>query len=143
MTIDAAAKLEGEKTGTIAEGVGVAIGGPGVDKSYIENLAVQKDIPLDTIIVKMGQEEAIMPMKQEVMSSINSVINLIEKNIKETPEKGSIIIVGVGNSTGIGDNKKAAELAKTKIKKTLEFLKKRGDLEDEKKSGKFNKWFES
>src|SRR3989344_789298 len=140
MTIDAAAKLEGEKTGLIAEGVGVAIGGPGVDKSYIENLAVQKDIPLDTIIVKMGQEEAIMPMKQEVMSSINNVINLIEKNIKETPGKGSIIIVGVGNSTGIGDNKKAAELAKTKIKKTLEFLKKRGDLEDEKKSGKFNKW---
>jgi len=34
ITVDAAAKLEGERTGAIAEGIGVAIGGIGVDREY-------------------------------------------------------------------------------------------------------------
>ncbi|MCS7129631.1 MAG: DUF1512 domain-containing protein, partial [Candidatus Caldarchaeum sp.] len=46
ITIDAALKLEGEESGKIAEGVGVAIGGPGVDKYKIEELARSRNIPL-------------------------------------------------------------------------------------------------
>lgn len=135
ITIDAAAKLEGERTGTVAEGVGVAIGGAGVDRSYVENIAVDRDIPLDTIIVKMSQEEAIMPMRQEVLNAVGSVTNLVERNIKSTEDRGGILIMGVGNSTGIGDNGKAAENAKLEIKKTLAMLKRRGDFEEENKSG--------
>jgi hypothetical protein len=66
ITIDAAAKLEGEKTGSLAEGVGVAMGGPGTDRYYIEEIAVKNGLPLDSIIVKMGQEEAIMPMRKAI-----------------------------------------------------------------------------
>ncbi|MEM4414101.1 MAG: DUF1512 domain-containing protein, partial [Candidatus Caldarchaeum sp.] len=45
ITIDAALKLEGEESGKVAEGVGVAIGGPGVDKYKIEELAKSRNIP--------------------------------------------------------------------------------------------------
>ncbi len=43
--IDAALKLEGEKTGDVAEGVGAAIGGYGVEKFKIEEAAYRKGDP--------------------------------------------------------------------------------------------------
>jgi len=43
--VDAAAKLEGEETGEIAEGVGAAIGGIGVEKFQIEEVAARHGIP--------------------------------------------------------------------------------------------------
>jgi len=36
ITVDAAVKLEGEETGSIAQGIGLVIGGPGVDRWEIE-----------------------------------------------------------------------------------------------------------
>ncbi|MBI2545457.1 MAG: DUF1512 family protein [Candidatus Aenigmarchaeota archaeon] len=135
ITIDAAAKLEGEKTGSVAEGVGVAIGGIGVDRSYIENLATNKDIPLDSFVVKMSQEEAIMPMVPDILKATDKMIGLVEKNISETTEKGLIIVVGVGNTTGIGNDKKATIEAEKKIKEIAAMMAKRE--EKEKKKG----WF--
>ena len=44
--IDAALKLEGEKTGDIAEGIGVAIGGIGVEKFRIEAQTVKAGVPM-------------------------------------------------------------------------------------------------
>jgi len=125
ITIDAAAKLEGEKTGSIAEGIGVAIGGIGVDRAYIENIAVQKNIPLDSVVIKMSQEEAIQPMKEEILSTSSKVLKLVEDNIEKTKEKGKIIVVGVGNSSGIGNNKKDAEETEKRAKRILQFLKER------------------
>ncbi len=121
ITVDAAVKLEGEKTGSVAEGIGVAIGGVGVDRSYIENLAVNKEMPLDTFVVKMSQEEAIQCMKNEILLSVGKVIKLVEDNISKT--KGKIIVVGVGNSAGIGNNEKGAKEAEQLIKRTLAMLK--------------------
>jgi hypothetical protein len=132
ITIDAAAKLEGEKTGSVAEGIGVAIGGIGVDRSYIENIAVQKNIPLDSIVVKMSQEEAIQPLMNEIMSAKNRVIKLVEENIKKT--RGNLIVVGVGNSAGVGNNKKAAEEAEKLAKQVLNIIKSR----KKEKKGFFN-----
>ncbi len=123
ITVDAAAKLEGEKTGSTAEGIGVAIGGIGVDRNYIENIATTKEIPLDAIAIKMSQEEAIMPMKLEVLNSLNKVTKLLEDNIKKTRERGNIIVVGVGNSSGIGNDKKAVEDAGKQIKRNVNLMK--------------------
>jgi hypothetical protein len=109
ITIDAAAKLEGEKTGSIAEGVGVALGGPGVERSYIEGIVVKKDIPLDSIIVKMSQEEAIEPMRKAIKDSLPEVKKSIERSLKRTRKGDNIIITGVGNSSGIGNSKKDAD----------------------------------
>lgn len=125
ITIDAAAKLEGERTGSIAEGVGVAIGGPGVDRSRIENLAVHQDIPIDSYVIKMAPEEAIMPIKKEVIAAVPHVIDVVEENIKNTREKGVIVVVGVGNTGGVGNNKKAAKKTEQEAKKVLEIMKKR------------------
>jgi len=119
ITIDAATKLEGEKTGTIAEGVGVAIGGVGVEKSYIENIAVKRNIPLDTIIIKMSQEEAITPMEKPIFTSVSKVMRVLDETVERTNEKGKIVIVGVGNTSGVGNNKKEIEEAKKIIKKNI------------------------
>jgi hypothetical protein len=123
ISVDAAAKLEGEKTGSIAEGIGVAIGGIGVDRSYIENIAVQKNIPIDSIVIKMSQEEAIQPLVNEIMQARSKVIKLVEDDIKKT--KGNVIVVGVGNCAGVGNNKKAAEEAEKLAKHILTIIKSR------------------
>ncbi len=117
ITIDAAAKLEGEKTGSLAEGVGVAMGGPGTDRYYIEEVAVRNDLPLDSIIVKMGQEEAIMPMRKAVKDAVPDVIESLKASLARAKKGERIIVFGVGNSSGIGDSKKAADAAKKWIDK--------------------------
>ncbi len=109
ITIDAAAKLEGEKTGSIAEGVGVAMGGPGVERSYIEDVAVKNEIPLDSIIVKMKPEEAIMPMRKAVKDAIPKVMERIKESLGRTKKGENVIIVGVGNTSGVGNSKPAAD----------------------------------
>lgn len=109
ITIDAAAKLEGEKTGSIAEGVGVALGGPGVERSYIEDIVVKKNIPMDSIIVKMSQEEAIEPMRKVIKDSLPEVRKSIERSMERTRKGDNIIITGVGNSSGIGNSKADAD----------------------------------
>ena len=123
ITIDAAAKLEGEKTGTVAEGVGVAIGGIGVEKSHVEEVAVKRKIPLDSIIIKMSQEEAITPMKASILNSLPRVIEALDNAIERTRERGKIIIIGVGNTSGVGNNKKEAEEAKKIIKENIKKTK--------------------
>ena len=125
ITIDAAAKLEGEKTGVVAEGIGVAIGGIGVDRSYIENIAVEKNIPLDSIVIKMSQEEAIQPIRKEILSAVPNAIKIIENDIEDTKEKGAIVVVGVGNTSGVGNNKKSAEDADKKAREILKVVEER------------------
>jgi hypothetical protein len=138
ITIDAAAKLEGEKTGSIAEGIGVAIGGVGVERAYIENIATQKDIPLDTYVIKMSHEEAIMPMKTEVLNAVPKVVKSVEDNIAHTREKGSVVVVGVGNTSGIGNSKKDMEKIIGLIKKNARVLK----LWEEEEKKKEKKWLD-
>jgi len=116
ITIDAGAKLEGEKTGSIAEGVGFAMGGD-FQREIIENILLPKKIQLDSIIVKVGIEEAIMPMTEEIAKSIPKAIEAIKDSIKRTKGKGDIIIIGVGNSCGIGNTKDSLKDAEEKIKK--------------------------
>jgi len=133
ITIDGALKLEGEKTGSTAEGIGVAIGGIGVDRAYIENISVKKNIPLDTVVIKMSQEEAIQPMRGEILGAVDKVVKTVEDNIADT--KGKIIVVGVGNTTGIGNSKKEAEESEKQIKKVLKRIE-----AEEKEKGKGWGW---
>ena len=78
ITIDAAQKLEGEKSGSVAEGVGFAMGGIG-QREIIENVLLPKKMPIDSIVVKVGMTEAIMPMKKEIFDSLPKVKQAIEK----------------------------------------------------------------
>ncbi len=100
--IDAALKLEGEKTGEIAEGVGAAIGGIGVEKFQIEEVATKNKIPLYAILVKQSILEAITVMRKEIAEAsdkVNQVLNrLIEEKTKEGDE---VLVAGIGNTLGV------------------------------------------
>jgi hypothetical protein len=109
ITIDAAAKLEGEETGSLAEGVGVAMGGPGVERSYIEDIVVKRGIPLDSIVVKMSQEEAIMPMRKAVKDALPRVRQSLKRSLERTKRGDTVLVVGVGNTSGIGNSGKAVK----------------------------------
>jgi len=101
--VDAAAKLEGEKTGDVVEGVGAAIGDPGPEKYKIEEAAVKWGIPIDAIIVKMGLDEALSTMKKEIVDAADEVVERIKKIVAERVKEGEVVIVaGIGNTIGIG-----------------------------------------
>ena len=100
--IDAALKLEGEKTGDIAEGIGSAIGGIGVEKYQIEEIATKFNIPVYAIIVKESVQDAITVMRKEIYDSFDKLIDTIYAIIEDkTTETQSVLIVGVGNTVGV------------------------------------------
>ena len=101
--IDAGLKLEGEKVGEVAEGIGAAIGGPGIDQYKIEESVVKYHIPLHAVIVKEDLGDAVSPMRKEINDAVETVIDRVKNLILERTKKGDkIIIVGVGNTIGIG-----------------------------------------
>ncbi len=101
--IDAALKLEGEQPGEVAEGIGAAIGGPGVEQFKIEESIVQHKIPLNAIIVKQDLGDAVSPMRKEIFDAIDPVIRRIKRLLMERTKKGdNVIIAGIGNTIGIG-----------------------------------------
>lgn len=102
ITVDAALKLEGEDTGSIAEGMGVAMGDPGPEKIAIERVAVKYNIPIDAVVVKMSMEEAITEMRKEVYDAADKVVSYVKNLIVERTKPGdTVILVGVGNTVGI------------------------------------------
>ncbi|MBL7160280.1 MAG: DUF1512 family protein [Candidatus Aenigmarchaeota archaeon] len=123
ISIDAAAKLEGEKTGSVAEGVGVAMGGIGVERNYIEEAAVKSGIPLDSIIVKMSSEEAIEPLKRAIISAYPKVIESIGRSLENVKKGSKVLIVGVGNTCGVGNSQKGVEDAEKWVEKYERQLK--------------------
>ena len=131
ITIDAGLKLEGEKSGSVAEGVGFAMGGWG-QREMIENFLMPKKMPIDSIVVKVGMEEAIVPMKKEIYDSMPRVNEFIKRAVRRTKKSDKLIIIGVGNSSGIGNNKKEIE----KVKEVVDMLdKKRKEEEAKQKKG--------
>ncbi|MCS7116399.1 MAG: DUF1512 domain-containing protein [Nitrososphaerota archaeon] len=101
--IDAALKLEGEKTGDIAEGIGAAIGGIGVDRFKIEEVATKYNIPLYAIVIKESIIDAITVMRKEIAEATDKVIGIIKRILDEKTKVGDkVFIIGVGNTLGIG-----------------------------------------
>jgi hypothetical protein len=100
--IDAALKLEGEKTGEIAEGVGAAIGGIGVEKFQIEDVATKNKVPLYAILVKQSILEAITVMRKEIAEAADKVGQVLNRVIEEKTKEGDeVIVAGIGNTLGV------------------------------------------
>ncbi|MDA4128356.1 MAG: DUF1512 domain-containing protein [Thaumarchaeota archaeon] len=100
--IDAALKLEGEKTGEIAEGVGAAIGGIGVEKYQIEEVASGHKIPIYAILVKQSILEAISAMRKEIAEASDKVMTILGRVIEEKTKEGdNVVIAGIGNTLGV------------------------------------------
>jgi len=101
--IDAAGKLEGEKLGDVAEGVGAAIGGPGVDQYKIEESVLKYKIPVNAVIIKEDIGDAVSPMRKEIFDAADTAIQRIKRLILERTKEGdAVIIAGIGNTIGIG-----------------------------------------
>ena len=100
--IDAALKLEGEKTGEVAEGVGAAIGGIGVEKFQIEEVATNHKVPLYAILVKQSLLEAITVMRKEIADASEKVVQILTRLVEEKTKEGDdILVAGIGNTLGV------------------------------------------
>jgi hypothetical protein len=100
--VDAALKLEGENTGEIAEGIGAAIGGIGVDRFKIEEVATREKIPLYAIVVKQSIVDAISVMRKEIAEAADKVIATAQRIIEDKTQPGDkVLLVGVGNTLGV------------------------------------------
>lgn len=101
--IDAGLKLEGEDVGEIAEGIGAAIGGPGVDQFKIEEAVMEDKIPLYAVIIKEDIGDAVSMMRKEISDAVDKAIERVKSVVLERTKEGDqIIIVGVGNTIGVG-----------------------------------------
>ncbi len=101
--VDAAVKLEGEKTGEVAEGVGAAIGDPGPEKYKIEEVMRRNNIPIDAIVIKQSIADAITTMKKEIALSADKVVEKIKDIIRtKTAIDDVVLVIGVGNTMGVG-----------------------------------------
>lgn len=101
ITVDAGAKFEGEETGAVSEGVGVMMGGPGVEKSKIEDAATSHDVPLEGLIIKQSPPEASKPMKKEIYEAFEPAVAKVEELVDEID--GEVAVIGVGNTCGVGN----------------------------------------
>jgi hypothetical protein len=118
VTVDAAAKFEGEETGTVSEGVGVMMGGPGVEKSKIEDAAVENDLPLEGIVVKQSPPEASKPMKKEIYEAYKPAVEKVEEIVEEVD--GPVAVVGVGNTCGVANQRSDVSDVSRKLQKYWE-----------------------
>lgn len=101
ITIDASAKLKGEESGEVLEGVGAAIG-IRTDRYKIEEIATAKRIPLYAIVVKQSIEESLSEMSGVIKESVSRVNLALYRLIREKAKQGdSVIIAGVGNTMGV------------------------------------------
>jgi hypothetical protein len=101
--VDAAAKLEGEETGEVAEGVGAAIGGLGVEKFQIEEVATKHNIPVYAVLVKEGDLDVMATMKKEIAEGAEKAVSLVKRIIQERTKDGeAVLLAGIGNTLGVG-----------------------------------------
>ena len=100
--IDAAGKLEGEPAGAVAEGVGAAIGGIGVEKFKIEEAVKKHDIPMYAIAIKQDISHVVAPMVEELYNACDVAVETVKRMVDEkTAEGDTILVAGIGNTVGV------------------------------------------
>ena len=100
--IDAALKMEGEDSATVAHGFGAAIGGIGTEKFQIEEIATKNNIPVFSIVIKQSVLEAITLMTRDIANQADSVRSQVHDLILEnTLENQTVLVIGVGNTVGV------------------------------------------
>ncbi|MGC8817018.1 MAG: DUF1512 family protein [Candidatus Hadarchaeum sp.] len=105
--IDAAGKLEGEASGEVVEGVGAAIGGPPTEKYKIEEIAVERKIPIDAIVIKESYTESLKPLNKKLVRGVDEAVERVKNAIRQRTNPGdTVIVAGIGNTIGIGQSLK-------------------------------------
>lgn len=137
ITVDAAGALEGEKNGVVMEGVGVGKRGNDVIAYHgfqIEEVAVKNKIPVDSIGIKEVSETAIYPMKEEIYKSLPKVQEKLKELIRKGPKGETILVIGFGNTSGIGNDASCLKEVEAKIKKNIRKMKKEEEERKKKES---------
>jgi len=105
ITVDAMTRLEGEKLGTVAQGLGIVIGGDNmVDKYQIETLCMKEtpSIPFEAVVCRESLEEAVSPMSEPIKLAIPKIIRILKKIIRsQTKPNDIVLILGIGNAIGV------------------------------------------
>ncbi|MDH3489985.1 MAG: DUF1512 domain-containing protein [Nitrosopumilus sp.] len=100
--IDAALKLEGEDSASVARGFGAAIGGIGTERFQIEDIATSHQIPIFSIVIKQSVKEAITLMTKDIADTADNARSQLYEMIRENTKPGqSLVIIGVGNTVGV------------------------------------------
>jgi hypothetical protein len=100
--VDAALKMEGEESATVAQGFGAAIGGIGTERFQIEDIATKNNIPIFAIVIKQSVKEAITLMTKEIADKADDIRTQIYEMIHENTKPGqSVLLIGVGNTIGV------------------------------------------
>ncbi|MDH3191365.1 MAG: DUF1512 domain-containing protein [Nitrosopumilus sp.] len=100
--IDAALKMEGEDSATVAQGFGAAIGGIGTERFHIEDIATKNNIPIFAIVIKQSVKEAITLMTKEIADKADEVHSQVYEMINDNTKPGqSVLLIGVGNTIGV------------------------------------------
>ena len=100
--VDAALKMEGEESASIAQGFGAAIGGIGTERFRIEEAAAGRGVPVLAIVVKQSVKDAVGLMTREIAESAADVRSRVRQMIADNTEEGqAVLIVGVGNTSGV------------------------------------------
>jgi len=81
----------------------------------------------------MSQEEAIQPMLPSVVTATKAVARMVEESIGKTGKgktgkakgRGAILVVGVGNCSGIANNASGVEDAEALAKKVQQTVSER------------------
>lgn len=136
ITVDVATGMEGEKTGSVAEGVGFGMRGSNPVRSfYIEEMAVKKKIAVDDIMIKGVGEEHMQVMSKPILESMPKASEALEDAIKRSGKNERILVIGMGNTGGIGNDKSGVAPAVEKLKKYYR------EMEAKEKAEKKGKWF--
>ena len=100
--VDAALKLEGEDTGSIAQGFGAAIGGIGTDRFKIEAVAAKYNIPILALVVRQSVKDAITLMKKEISDQTETIRSQVYEMITDNSNPNeTVLVIGVGNTLGV------------------------------------------
>ena len=100
--VDAALKLEGEDTGSIAQGFGAAIGGIGTDRFKIEAVAAKYNIPILALVVRQSVKDAITLMKKEISDQTENIRKQVYEMITDNSNPNqTVLVIGVGNTMGV------------------------------------------
>lgn len=100
--VDAALKMEGEESASVAQGFGAAIGGNGTERFQIEAVATDSGIPVMSVVVKQSVTESITLMTKEISDSADGVRDQVREMMLENTKPGqSVLVIGVGNTAGV------------------------------------------
>ena len=97
----------------------------GTDRYEIEEIVVKRKIPLDAVVIKVSEKEALTPMTKEIANSVPNVLETVKKTINMKKGRESILIMGVGNTCGIGNNHKEAMASEKKIRTNIRKMSKK------------------